>query len=201
LQSATLQCPICRALIPKKSRKCTNCDSYFDWRRWLVILPVVLAALSVLSFGIPLAIRALQRDSYTQVRILGGSDTLTVGVVNSGYASSLIRRGFTLQIKDETKRNLIRFGPLLIRQQHEKRLVLAGTSEVLELSIDCVESDSSLIHNDFWVKHGGLEATLKGTAEESNGTIRAIEHALPLREIEEFIRKRYTPKGNPPCVP
>jgi len=50
-------CPICRKPIPNGARKCTECDSYIDWRRFLGVgqttLALLIALVSVISATVP----------------------------------------------------------------------------------------------------------------------------------------------------
>jgi predicted nucleic acid-binding Zn ribbon protein len=50
-------CPICRKPIPNDARKCTECDSYLDWRRFLGVgqtsLALLIALISVISTTAP----------------------------------------------------------------------------------------------------------------------------------------------------
>lgn len=205
LQTATVDCPTCHALIPEDARKCTFCDSFFDYRQWVVIAPVVIGIVSLLSFGVPLAIRAIQRDSFTEARIVGaglkraegstsgGEVTLLVGVANSGYASSVVRREFTLEFENETDRKLIQFGALTLTQQDRSRLLAPSTSSFLELEIDSIKPACDVTTQAFWQECGAVRVKLKGKAEESDGNIRDLEHAVPLSEIKDFVIGRKDP--------
>ncbi len=52
-----MQCPVCRNTIPQGARKCTKCNSYLNWRRYLNVsetsLALVVALISVISVAAP----------------------------------------------------------------------------------------------------------------------------------------------------
>ncbi len=62
----TAICRTCREPIHRGARKCTECESYQDWRRFAAIgdtsLSLVVAGLSVLTVLVPLVVRALEAD-------------------------------------------------------------------------------------------------------------------------------------------
>ena len=51
-------CRMCYALMPISARKCTVCQSYQDWQRYLsgssVVLSLLVALVSVLTFALPI---------------------------------------------------------------------------------------------------------------------------------------------------
>lgn len=96
-------CRVCKKAIPAQARKCTECNSFQDWRRILSfsteILALLIALFSVLGIAIPEFAKWRNRHSHTQVRILGATEQdLLVIVMNTGRESSTVhmfRASFT----------------------------------------------------------------------------------------------------------
>lgn len=86
-------CRVCKKAMPIQGRKCTECSSFQDWRRFLSfsteILALLIALFSVLGIAVPEFTKWLNRHSHTQVRIVGASeDDLLVIVMNTGREPS-----------------------------------------------------------------------------------------------------------------
>jgi len=91
--SAEKLCLVCMKPMPARGRKCTECNSFQDWRRFLSfsteILAMLIALCSVLGVTVPIFTNWLNRHSHTQVRIVGASeDDLLVIVMNTGREPS-----------------------------------------------------------------------------------------------------------------
>lgn len=86
-------CRVCKKPIPAEGLKCTECNSFQDWRRILPfsteILALLIALLSVFGFALPEVAKWRNRHSHTQVRIIGASEEdLLVIVMNTGREPS-----------------------------------------------------------------------------------------------------------------
>jgi predicted nucleic acid-binding Zn ribbon protein len=86
-------CRVCKKAMPAEGRKCTECGSFQDWRRFLPfsteILALLIALLSVVGVAVPEFTKWLNRHSHTQVRIIGASEQdLLVILMNTGREPS-----------------------------------------------------------------------------------------------------------------
>jgi hypothetical protein len=86
-------CRVCKKTMPAEGLKCTECDSYQNWRRIFSlsteVLVVLVALVSVLGVAIPEFTKWLNRHSHSQVRIVGATRTdLFVIVLNTGREPS-----------------------------------------------------------------------------------------------------------------
>jgi hypothetical protein len=86
-------CRACGKAMPAQGRKCTECGSFQDWRRFLSfsteVLALLIALFSVLGVAVPEFTKWRNRHSHTQIRIIGASeDDLLVIVMNTGREPS-----------------------------------------------------------------------------------------------------------------
>lgn len=93
--AAETLCRVCKKTMPAQGRKCTECNSFQDWRRILSfsteILALLIALFAVLGIAIPELTKWRNRHSHTQVRIIGASqDELFVIVMNTGREPSTV---------------------------------------------------------------------------------------------------------------
>ncbi len=52
---AEITCPICKHSIPGDAKKCTHCDSYLNWRKYLSLFTDVLALVALISVATTMA--------------------------------------------------------------------------------------------------------------------------------------------------
>lgn len=86
-------CRVCKKTMPAEGRKCTECNSFQDGRRFLSfsteILALLIALFSLCGIAIPEFTKWWNRHSYTQVRIIGAEpEHLLVIVMNTGREPS-----------------------------------------------------------------------------------------------------------------
>jgi predicted nucleic acid-binding Zn ribbon protein len=88
-------CRVCKKAMPAHGLKCTECNSFQNWRRVLSfsteILALLIALISVLGIVLPEYRKWSNRHSDTQVRIVGASqDDLLVVAINTGREPSTV---------------------------------------------------------------------------------------------------------------
>ena len=100
-------CFACKGKIPAGALKCTGCNSWQDWRRYLdfgsAVLALLVALVSVVSFAIPIVKSAVTpQDSHIGMTFQGvGDHALIFIATNSGIrAGGLGDATFSFQIPD-----------------------------------------------------------------------------------------------------
>lgn len=100
LKDAPPLCIECRHVIPEKALKCKECNSFQDWRRFLILsgttLSLIVALLSVSGIVVPLLIDTLSEKKavLTSKVVSIGDMNITILVANSGtidgYVNSVL---------------------------------------------------------------------------------------------------------------
>jgi hypothetical protein len=140
-------CIECSLPIPRSAKKCTECDTYQDWRRYLpfstTILSLTIALFSVLGLSIPSIIEAMKdRDAKINAAIIsnrmgflqyGGvarrSLIVDLFVTNSGKLPGAIKGvGVKFRGEKDWDYNSVLFD----KDQEGKQVTIAWTSAILE---------------------------------------------------------------------
>jgi hypothetical protein len=103
MSDETVECLCCRESIKKNAVKCTKCDSYQDWRRYLSVSNLTLGLLVALVANLTSLYQVIQSHSkktpsIKAIEIQQVPDCLRVAVSNSGNAVAIVRGG-RLQVK------------------------------------------------------------------------------------------------------
>jgi len=95
-KSSDVPCPVCAQPMPAKGRKCTNCDEWRGWRRFVPAsatgLSLVLALISIVSIVGPPFIRWMWPHSETHIYIVSGDESeLEAAISNIGRRPAVMR--------------------------------------------------------------------------------------------------------------
>jgi hypothetical protein len=89
------------------AKKCTKCDSFQDWRRYLPlgqnVLALLVALVSVVTLGVPVFKDAFKKDA-SDIKVnfqSAGPSTITLLASNTGMRSGGIGGSFILTITYE----------------------------------------------------------------------------------------------------
>lgn len=107
--SGRVACLVCRESILSGARKCTHCDSFQDFRRWISlsasVLALLVALVSVLSVVVPDAVAYFERDYSRTTANLHAIENVLVNLVatNVGNKPSVFLQG-ELHFEDDQGR-------------------------------------------------------------------------------------------------
>lgn len=131
-----IECLVCREEIKNGARKCINCDSYQDWRRYfqfnIVVLSLLVALISVLTASIPIVKSMLTPISQAKFSFIDyQNNKISVVATNTGQKAVILQESSLIlqQVNDSRK------VPLIESAQTGKRQFLLKPNEWIEVTL------------------------------------------------------------------
>ncbi|MEH0154504.1 hypothetical protein V6R21_10195 [Limibacter armeniacum] len=106
-----MECKICKEEIKQGAKKCNHCDSFQDYRRYVntstTFLSLMVALVTILSFGIPYVLKTLENpDSDIKMHLIGHNpltNEIDIYCVNEGDRPGLVHgANFEFDCDDKT---------------------------------------------------------------------------------------------------
>jgi hypothetical protein len=154
-------CATCGALMPAPATKCTVCDTFQDWRRYLpfdaTILALLTALVSVLATTVPVVVGWVS-EGYSDMQVTYRDDVsggIVVNAYNAGNIPGLINKiSLYVPFKDATLPRGPFQGHTVYREQQTGRdqedyFVLPKDRKVIDVTFDLKFNRPNLTKDDF----------------------------------------------------